>query len=205
MKIFPSLSDAPSLEEVYRRFPDTLPPLLDYHDRLLRDWSPLTVGERELIAAYVSGLNACIFCHGAHINVTEAYGIDPAVFDGLMENLDTAAVDDKLKPLLRYVRKLTLTPSKIVTADAEAVLAAGWDERALFDAISVCALFNFMNRIVDGTGIKSNPLVEGADARRARLARFRQVDAGLDDAHRSNSRYSRYLREWGIEGSAAEE
>jgi len=38
-------------------------------------------------------------------------------------------------------------------ADAAPVYAAGWDERALYDAIVVCALFNFMNRLVDGCGI----------------------------------------------------
>ena len=54
--------------------------------------------------------------------------------------------------LLRYVGKLTSNPSKITPADAEAVLAAGWDERALHDAVAVCALFNMMNRLVDGLG-----------------------------------------------------
>lgn len=58
VSVFPSIEGEPSLDKVFRRFPHTLAPLLDYHDRLLRDRSPLTVGERELIAAYVSGLNA---------------------------------------------------------------------------------------------------------------------------------------------------
>jgi len=37
--------------------------------------------------------------------------------------------------------------------DAQAVFAAGWDEQALYDAICVCALFNFMNRLVEGMGV----------------------------------------------------
>jgi hypothetical protein len=60
-----------------------------------------------------------------------------------------------MKPLLRYVGKLTLTPSRMIPADAEAVFQAGWDERALHDAVSVCALFNLMNRLVDGLGIQA--------------------------------------------------
>ena len=40
--------------------------------------------------------------------------------------------------------------------DAEAVFAAGWDERALHDAVLVCALFNFMNRMVEGLGIRAD-------------------------------------------------
>jgi hypothetical protein len=58
--------------------------------------------------------------------------------------------------VLRYVRKLTRTPSRLTAADAEAILAAGWDERALHDAASVCGLFNLMNRLVEGLGIRAD-------------------------------------------------
>jgi len=56
----------------------------------------------------------------------------------------------RMKPLLRYVGKLTLTPAKITPEDAQAVLAAGWHEQALHDAVAVCGLFNMMNRMVEG-------------------------------------------------------
>ena len=60
----------------------------------------------------------------------------------------------RLAPVLEYVRKLTLDPKSMEQADADAVFAEGWDDDALFDAISICALFNFMNRILEGSGIK---------------------------------------------------
>jgi hypothetical protein len=62
-----------------------------------------------------------------------------------------------MRPVLRYVGKLTRTPSAVGRADAEEVLAAGWDERALHHAVMVCALFNFMNRMVEGHGISAGP------------------------------------------------
>jgi alkylhydroperoxidase family enzyme len=62
-------------------------------------------------------------------------------------------VDDKMRPVLRYVGKLTSAPSSVTRADADDVFAAGWDERALHYAVMVCALFNFMNRMVEGHGI----------------------------------------------------
>jgi AhpD family alkylhydroperoxidase len=105
------------------------PPLLDYHDRLLRDPSPLTVCDRELIAAYVSGLNACDFCHGAHIIAARVHGVAETLFEALLANVDTAPVDDKLKPLLRYVHKLTISPAKIAPSDAQEVFEVGWDEQ----------------------------------------------------------------------------
>lgn len=58
-----------------------------------------------------------------------------------------------MRPILHYVRKLTEDPSSVTDADAKAVLDAGWDERALHHAVHVCALFNFMNRLVEGHGI----------------------------------------------------
>ncbi|SMH56567.1 carboxymuconolactone decarboxylase family protein [Maritimibacter sp. HL-12] len=196
MRVFPSIPGEPELSSVFRRFPHTAAPLLEYHDRLLRDPSPLTVAERELIAAYVSGLNACTYCHGAHTVAAAAFGIDETVFAGLLADLDTAAVDDRIKPILAYVRKLTLSPARMIEADAEAVYAAGWDEQALFDAISVCALFNFMNRIVEGSGIKRNPLEETPEELAAR--RERMGGAG-DDPHSAPRSYTKLAKIWGLE------
>jgi uncharacterized peroxidase-related enzyme len=196
MRVFPSIPGEPELATVFRRFPHTAAPLLEYHDRLLRDPSPLTVAERELIAAFVSGLNACTYCHGAHTVAAAAFGIEEAVFADLMADLDTAAVDGRIKPILAYVRKLTLTPARMIEADAEAVYAAGWNEQALFDAISVCALFNFMNRIVEGSGIKRNPLDESPEELAARRAR---MGGAGDDPHSAPRSYGKLAQIWGLE------
>ena len=164
MSLFPSLPETPHLADVYKKFPECVKPLLDYHDLLLRGESPLTVAERELIAAYVSGLNACNFCFGAHKIYAEAFGVDETVIDALVTDIDSADVDEKLKPILRYVAKLKTLPPRLTDADAQAVYDAGWSERALFDAIQVAALFNYMNRIIEGTGVSfdyaNNPLSE---------------------------------------------
>lgn len=171
-RIFPSLPDDLQLLDLFRRFPHAVPPLLNYHDRLLRDPSPLTVGERELIAAFVSALNACDFCHGAHAIAAAAHGIDEQLLAAVLGNVETAPVDDRLRPILLYVRKLTRTPATMTAADAEAIYAAGWDERALFDAIAVCVLFNMMNRIVFGAGIMEDPRLRGPDEVAARRRRM---------------------------------
>lgn len=36
----------------------------------------------------------------------------------------------------------------------EELKCAGWSEEALYDAITVCALFNFFNRWVDASGVQ---------------------------------------------------
>ncbi len=194
-RIFPSLPHDPQLSDVFKRFPHTLAPLLDYHDRLLRDPSPLTVAERELIAAYVSGLNACHFCHGAHVLAAKVYGIDERLFAELLADPETSSVDQRLKPLLAYVGKLTRAPDRIAPSDAQAVYDAGWKEAALFDAVSVCALFNMMNRIVLGAGIVSDPRLMPREEVEARLKRMGRPG---DDPHRAERSYGRLLQLWGI-------
>lgn len=153
MSYLPSLPGDAVLLDVFRAYPQTARPLLDYHQALLRGPSPLTVAERELIAAYVSGLNACRYCHGVHAATAEAFGIGAGTMSALLADVSTAPVPEPMKPLLRYAGKLTLTPAKITPGDAGAVLAAGWPEQALHDTVAVCGLFNPMNRLVDGLGI----------------------------------------------------
>ena len=156
-QLFPSLPDAPGLSDVFKAFPGGLRPLLEFHDHVLNGPSDLTVGERELIAAYVSGLNACSFCFGAHKLMARAFGVDEALMDDLVNDPERAAVDDAMRPLLAYVAKLTRGPSTLTEADAQAVYEAGWSEAALYDAIQTCALYNLMNRIVEGTGVAPYP------------------------------------------------
>ena len=153
-----SLPTGARLLDVFTRYPETTRPLIEYHEVLLRGPSPLSVAERELIAAYVSGLNACRYCHGIHARTAEAFGIEEGALEVLLQDVDAAAgIDDRMKPLLRYAKKLTQTPARMTEADAEPVYAAGWDETALFHAVSICALFNFMNRLVEGCGLKGDP------------------------------------------------
>ena len=173
MPYLKALPDDAVVNHAFDAFPATSQPLRDYHDLLLRGPSQFTEGERELIAGFVSGLNACIYCHGVHSATAEAYGIAEGLLTQLLDNVETAPVDDRMKPVLAYVRKLTLTPSRMTPADAEAVFAAGWDDKALHDAVSVCALFNFMNRLVEGLGIKA-----GADYFKEAAVRLRDDGYG---------------------------
>jgi hypothetical protein len=73
----------------------------------------------------VSGVNSCRYCHGAHSLVAHAFGIDEAVLAKSLDDIGVAPIDGRLKPILRYVRKLTETPSWMTAADAAAVYDAG--------------------------------------------------------------------------------
>ncbi len=166
MVFFPSLAKKPVLMEVFKRFPRTTRPLLEYHEILLRGPSPLTKAQRELIAAYVSRLNGCRYCRSIHTETAEQLGVPKGLVQDLVDDLETAGVEEKMLPILRYVKKLTENPAGMTQADADAVYAAGWDEQALHDAVATCALFNFMNRYVEGLGVEATPDYVALSAKR---------------------------------------
>lgn len=154
MPFLPSLRKNASLLDLFKAYPTTSEPLIRFHEALLRAPSPFTEGERELIAAYVSGLNHCRYCHGVHVATAELLGVPDGAVASALDDIDASAVDGKMKPVLRYARKLTQRPDSLTQADADAILAAGWPDDALYYTVAVAALFNFMNRLVEGMGIE---------------------------------------------------
>jgi len=122
---------------------------------LMHNEAPITPGLRELIAAYTSSLNQCEFCMKAHGAVAAELLGDEALVWGVIRDPESSNLDDKHKALLRFVRKVTLAPASITAADTHELNTAGWDDAAIFYAISACALFNFYNRWVSASGVHS--------------------------------------------------
>ena len=114
-----------------------------------------SLAQRELIATYVSDLNSCIFAARTHQAAAEALGVDANLFPALLEDIDTSQLEDKLKPVFKYVQKLTLHPTEMSQADADAIFNAGWDEESFHFTIMICGMFNMYNRILEGYGIKN--------------------------------------------------
>lgn len=183
MSFLPSLPNG-SLLDVFRANPDVARPLHELAHQVMRGPSPLSEGERELIAAYVSSLNGCDYCRQAHTGVAERFGVAPQLVDELANDIATAGVSDKLKPILQYVRKLNDTPGLVQQADADDVFAAGWDETALNHAILVCAQFNFMNRWVSGLGLELDAGLASMAAKHMHEKGYRGINELLQEKNK---------------------
>ena len=68
-------------------------------------------------------------------------------------DVDSAPINDAEKALLRFVSKVNRNSPSIGPEDIGALHAHGWTDEAIYDAITVCALFNFFNRWIDATGV----------------------------------------------------
>ena len=154
MSFLKSLPTDAGLLQIFQAFPESARPLLQYQEVLLRGDSPFTVSERELIAAYVSGLNKCNYCCAIHSQIAVALGIPSDTMDRMFTNPADVEVELRMRPVLAFVRKLTSSPAEITAADIDAIFAAGWNDRALHDAVAICGLFNLLNRLVNGLGVK---------------------------------------------------
>ncbi len=161
MPRFPTLGENATVPDILKMSPEAGKPLMELHEALMRAPSRLSPGERELIAAYVSGLNECRYCYGVHAATAKAFGVADKVVDSVLDDLDVAGLHERMKPILRFARKLTQAPSSVTDGDAQAVYDAGWDEKALHDAIMVVCCFNFMNRLLDGHGVHGHEEMYG--------------------------------------------
>jgi alkylhydroperoxidase family enzyme len=71
----------------------------------------------------------------------------------VIRDLETSGLSEREKALFRFIDRVNGCSRSISPADIEALHAAGWDDDAIYYAITVCALFNFYNRWVDASGV----------------------------------------------------
>jgi uncharacterized peroxidase-related enzyme len=114
------------------------------------DWS---IGDRELMAAYVSKVNESAFCIGAHTaTARQAYQDGPRVA-AVLADLESAPVEEPLRATLRMLGQLT-REGKVGAEDMRDVLSAGVSPQQIEDALAVCAAFNTTDRLADAFGFE---------------------------------------------------
>lgn len=128
----------------------------------MRGPSTWSVGDRELMAAFVSTVNASEYCMKAHAAVSARAYQDPAKVRSALTDLETASIDEPLRAMLRMLRKLTREHA-VTEADVCSVLAAGVSRTQIEDALAVCFAFNTLNRLADAFAFYV-PEAEAVDA-----------------------------------------
>ncbi|MGH9470740.1 MAG: carboxymuconolactone decarboxylase family protein [Terriglobia bacterium] len=82
---------------------------------------------------------------------------DRELVNAVLRDFRASALPENEKALLAFVQKVNRDSFNICREDIDAVKGAGWTEEALYDAITVCALFNFYNRWIDAAGVHDMP------------------------------------------------
>ena len=118
---------------------------------LLRGPSTLSEAERELIAAYVSYRNDCMFCMSSHAAAARClYGDNKNVVDEVLQDMQQSKVSDKMKALLQVAGKVQILGKEVTPGDIDTARACGADDREIHDTVLIAATFSMFNRYVDG-------------------------------------------------------
>ena len=172
-----------SVTAIMRRYPDQAIPLIKLTEIVLRSGEcAFDDRARELIAAFASGSNNCTYCFDTHRATAEAFGVDEDLLASLLSDIDSSPIEENMKPVLRYARKLTETPSHIVQTDVAAILDAGWSENDFHYVVMIVGLFNFYNRLIDGHGVRNTAEFRLNGGIELAHAGYGVVTKGLHDA-----------------------
>ena len=153
MAYVPVPEGVPGIVGIMMFRPETARPLNDLAEVLLTSPHSLERGERELIAAYVSHLNQCVFCHGAHGAAAQHLLNDtPDVVEAVKRDYRSAPISDKMKTLLAIAAKVQRDGRHVTPEDVADARAAGATDIEIHDAVLIAAAFCMFNRYVDGLG-----------------------------------------------------
>ena len=109
MPFFKSMPANAGPGNVFSAYPEIYRHWAEMGQALINGPSPLSPAEREMIQAYVAGLLGCRYAHVAHTACAVARGIEDGLVAKLLDDIATAPIADKWKPLLQFIRKLTLS------------------------------------------------------------------------------------------------
>ena len=136
-------SGEPGIRGLLRFRPETGRPLSELAEVLLRGPGPLTRGERELIAAHVSGLDDCHYCSSAHSACAAAQlpgGM--ALVEQVRADAGTAPVSAKLKALLAIAAAVSHSGHNVTAQGVAKAREAGATDVEIHATVLIAAAFS---------------------------------------------------------------
>lgn len=146
-------NENPGIVGLFNFNPKTAKPLCELAEMVLRGPSPLTSGEREIIASYVSHQNNCHFCHTSHgASAAHHFDGDLSLIDEIKKDFPNTDISPKLRALLDLAKIVQVSGSNVQQKDVDAAKQAGASDQEIHDTVLIAAAFCMYNRYVDGLG-----------------------------------------------------
>ena len=146
----------PNVLRSYAFDPDKLNAFAGLYNDLMLSPSGLSKLEREMNAVVVSSVNRCFYCLTAHgAGVRELSG-DPVLGERMVMNWRTADLDPRQTAMLEFTENVTTQSHRISETDRQALRAAGFVDRDIWDIAAVAAFFNMSNRLASAVDMEPN-------------------------------------------------
>ena len=168
LKAATGLPTTPTVFQLSSIRPDLASLLVGLYGALFRG-GELSRGAKESISTFVSALNQCPYCVGAHTVFMQQHGVSAEHVEAARAGDVSAFTDDEeIARFLPLAEKITRHAYKVTDEDIEVLRTAGWSDEKILEAIWIVVFFNMVNRLADSLGIAEEDFQ--ADVQRVRDA-----------------------------------
>ncbi|MDR6845211.1 peroxidase-related enzyme [Flavobacterium granuli] len=151
--------------------PEIAQPLTTLMQILMRNNVGLSMGERELIAAFVSSLNDCYICGSIHAEVAQCLlNADITLIQKVKDDYQKAPISNKMKTLLTLAKSVQEGGKNVTEEQVAIAKNSGSTDMEIHDTVLIASLFCMFNRYVDGLGLESNDTMETFRERGIKIA-----------------------------------
>lgn len=152
--------DVPGILKCFGTNPAFVRQMVDMASSLLFNDGYLTRRRKEMIATYVSHLNACPYCLDSHgFSLTVQGATKETVQNISVGNLDDLAFTEAERHLLAYLSKVNSESFKTTKEDVQKLRDLGWREEQIAEAVHVAAMMGLCNRVANAFGLQSRDLL----------------------------------------------
>jgi uncharacterized peroxidase-related enzyme len=143
----------PDFLRLHSLVPGAMVPLAQLHRAITYGPGELSRVQRELIATVVSVINGCRLCQELHAKLLLHRTRDEALVTQVQEDFRSAPLAAVDRALLEYAAQLTTKPAAVKAGDLDRLRSLGLSDTAIVEAATITALFNYLNRTIQGLGL----------------------------------------------------
>ena len=152
--------DVPGILKCFATHPPLLRHMMLISETLIFSEGALGRKVKEMIATFVSILNACPYCVDSHAYFLRMYGGSSAALKAILnDDLGSSELTLAEQLLLEFVRKVNGFSYEVDSEDTALLMKAGWSDLQIAEAIHVTALFATFNRVANAFGLGSQGLL----------------------------------------------
>lgn len=145
--------------------------LIKLMEGVMRSDDGLSLGERELIASYVSYLNDCNHCKTIHGEVAICLLENEAdIIDSIRTNYHHIEFTNRINAILNIAKCVQLGGKHVANSQIDFAKKAGLTEMEIHDTVLISSMFCMFNRYIDGLGVESTDTDESFKLRAKYIA-----------------------------------
>ena len=121
-------------------------------EKLLYEKTILPTHIKEMIFAYISSLNGCIYCKNIHAEIAKEL-IEEIKISSPLEDISMSSIEDEYKAVLKFSYKVNEDLDSINQNDVDEILENGFPENVISEVIAICSAAQYMNTTVKAHNI----------------------------------------------------